>query len=135
MGGKREKSDSQKVLDAVSTLKRVAGIPNSPGKQDEQPKSIPGFFEVHIPDYESGVILANLISQSILKSSGHTEKYWSNKNRWWGLQDQVKLIQDGDDTCRIVFQVPLHITKRVAECLNDTAQNLIMPDKKPGHSR
>jgi hypothetical protein len=129
MAGKREKSDSQKVLDAVSTLKRVAGISHSPTKEDGHFERSPGLFEVFIPDYESGVILANLISQSLLKSTGHTEKYFS-KSRWDNIHDQVRLQQRGAGDCRIVFDVPLHLTKRAAECLNETAQNLIAPDKK-----
>jgi hypothetical protein len=133
MAGKRAVSDEKKLFDAISTLKRVTGTPNSniePGHQ-----ITPGRYCVRTTDYESALIMANLISQCIMNLYGHTEKFWGRADAQGqprphgGLFTETKVINDGNNEYRINFSFPVHSMGRLADNINEKAQSLIAPDK------
>ena|ERR1700735_2103893 len=130
MVGKRPVSDERKLLDAISTLKRITGTPNLPDKKDDR-------NTVFTSDYESAVVMANLLSQCLLKVTGHTEKFWSKGEHPRTAPDwheSVKIVEDGNQRYRIIFRLAPVLHSRMAEHVNEKAQRLIAPDK-PQRSR
>lgn len=133
---RRPKSAYEKFADAVSMLKRAASIPNSPTKKDGPAKTCKDVFEVHTSDYDSALILANLISQTVLKMSGHTEKFWQHpKRQGFGWHDDMPLIHDGGDNYRVFIYLPQWAFVKMAELLVEKAQELISPDNRRGRNR
>ena len=92
--------DESKLLDAISTLKRITGTPGSPTRSDSVSYVHGTNVQVHTTEYhESAIIMANLLSQSLLSLTGHTEKFWNKRdaegNRMrHGFHDDVRIITD-----------------------------------------
>jgi hypothetical protein len=133
MVGKRGTSKAQGILDAISTLKRVTGTPNSQANADEcQPE---GLLLIHTNDHDSALVLANLLSQSLMKIRGHTEKYWSNPKNSGEFHDYVKVISGENNEYRIHAVCPPSWFSLLTDNINQKAQSLIAPDKNPSRSR
>jgi hypothetical protein len=128
VSGRRTVSNEQKLLDAISTLKRVTGVPNSKTKTDEcHPE---GRIQVYTTDLDSAQILSNLISQSLMKVRGHTEKYWSKPERFGEFHDLIKIHPTEDKEYRVYLSYPPIWTRAFIENINEKTQLLTAPDNR-----
>src|SRR5580704_7226573 len=135
MSGKRPVSNETKLLDAISTLKRITGIPSSTIKPDAVEKDLGAHVTVCTTDHECAVLMANLISQCIMKCEGHTEQYWRKRgpdgpmSRRHGYHEGILPINDGvqggKELFRIRFTIPEHWIRLLAKNITEKSESLI----------
>jgi hypothetical protein len=135
MAGKRLVSNERKLLDAISTLKRVTGTPDSNIEPDHKYEKCGGYFCVRTTDHDSALLMANLISQCVMGLYGHTERYWSktdpvtgHKIHGGGLHEDVVIVDDGNNQYRVNISVMLNGIGELADAINKKAQDLIAPN-------
>jgi hypothetical protein len=131
--GERSYSKERKLLNAISTLKRAAGIPNSARERDGDYKELPGHFEIFVPDSNSADILSNLICQSWVEVIGDKAKThgWSEEHTRIHCSNIYAKAEKQDQDIRIVISILPDEMIPLAETLNKKARSLIAPDKNP----
>lgn len=123
--------EERKILDAISTLKRVTGTPNSKAKRDIV-SNTDGLALVYTTDYDSAVIVLNLLSKSAIKASGHTEKFLRDPKRMIRHicdVDQSMISCEGKDCYKIIFYFHPSWKSRLADAIGHTVRTLIAPDE------
>lgn len=135
MVGERSYSKERKLLNAISTLKRAAGIPNSAKHKDGDYKELPGLFEIYVPDSNSADILANLICQSRIELVDEKAKMynWSEEEiriRHSTAYQITKVERDNQDFRLLITVAPDEIIQ-LTEKIDKKARSLIAPDKNP----
>lgn len=133
MAGKRPISKEDKLLAAISTLKRVVGAPDCPAENDRCDAD--GLMAVYTTDPDSAQILANLLAQSLMKIRGHTEKYWSQPKNQGEFHDQIKVLPEADNTYRIHISFPPSWIGLYTDNVTQKTESLIAPGKKPAPAR
>jgi len=130
--GERSFSKERKLLNAISTLKRAAGIPNSATEKDGDYKELPTLFEIYVPDSKSADILSNLLYQCVLETSVRKAEAKSKPvdmeyERSMASSD-VRIQRHGREF-KIVLQEMPDSYLSLAEAINKKAKSLIAPDK------
>lgn len=113
-------SKSEKLLDAISALKRATGIPGHPRNGDTW---LEGTCYVHTTDADSAKILSNLVGKIL--THGHTEKFWKTHA---GAHDLLRLKHLGYDIYRIDFPASERNLRWLTQQVEETTQTLIAPD-------
>jgi hypothetical protein len=134
MVGQRSFAKERKLVNAVSTLKRAAGIPNSATKQDGDYKELLTLFEIYVPDSKSADILSNLLHQCVVET--YVRKAEA-RNKPLDMEDyrhsasfDVRVEKDGREYKIILREMPESYLL-LAETINKKAKSLIAPDKNP----
>jgi hypothetical protein len=134
MVGERSFSKERKLLNAISTLKRAAGIPNSAMEKDGDYKELPTLFEIYVPDAKSADILSNLLYQCVIETS---VKQAEAKNKTADLEYErhnasfdVRIEKQGREYKIVLREMPESYLS-LAETINKKAKSLIAPDNNP----
>jgi hypothetical protein len=117
------KKSSDRLLDAISSLKRAAQIPNLKHLEDHWKD---GECIVFTGDRNSGTILHNLLVQAL--SAGHSSDYW-RKHPGQGLHQKID-ASDDDDIFQIIFPAEEKSCQVLAERIENVTKNLIAPEKR-----
>lgn len=112
-----------KLLTAVSSLKRAAGIPDSAWRRDITEED--NYYSLYTSDLESVHILCNLMGQLLI--APHTEKYYSTREdsdpRYFLTMDKLD-----SDTYEVRFAVLDTEVRQLTERVKKLTQKLIAPD-------
>lgn len=134
MVGERSYSKERKLLNAISSLKRAAGIPNSATEKDGDYKELPTLFEIYVPDSTSAEILSNLLFECSVECGIQRAKAL---NRPVDLEDirvtakyDVRLEKQGREFKIILREMPDSYLL-LTETINKKVQSLIAPDSNP----
>jgi uncharacterized UPF0160 family protein len=134
MVGDRRYAKERKLLNAISTLKRAAGIPNSATEKDGDYKELPTLFEIYVPDSQSADILANLFLECLMETAernakANNKKFDSEYTRAYNLTN-VRIQKHGREF-KVVLQEMSDSYLTLAQTINKKALSLIAPDKNP----
>lgn len=134
MVGQRSYSKERKLLNAISTLKRAAGIPNSATKKDGDYKELPTLFEIYVPDSKSADILSNLLYHCVIelyvRRAEASNKPVNMAHVRIHASSDVKIEKHGREFKIVLREMPPSYLA-LAETINKKARSLIAPDKNP----
>jgi hypothetical protein len=66
---------------------------------------------------------------------GHTEKYWSKRDRWSEFHDAVTVRPIDNNEYKVFLPFPPSWIGLFTDNINQKVQTLIAPDKRPSRSR
>ena len=124
----------EKVVAAVSSLKRANGIPDSPKFKDTMNEKHTSDVDVFTSDLDSAQILGNVLSQCVLVAMGKTneKKFTKEEERHCYRMAEITPLEGGNFRVRI--DCPVKFRLKFADRVLERVQALIAPDK-PRRSR
>ena len=115
---------TDRLLDAISSLKRAAHIQNLKHLSDH---CRDGECIVFTGDQNSSTLLHNLLVQAL--SSNHSPEYW-RKHPGQGVQEKIVSEEHEYDIFQTVFPAEEKSCQVLAERIENVTKTLIAPEKR-----
>src|SRR5580693_3819448 len=115
----------KKVLDAVSSLKRATGCPDSPKLKDAFVEDSTNLINIYTTDHDSANILSNAVSQCVSQARGVTNERKLVKEEEKHAYSLAEIIPVKGGAFKVVIDCPPAFTLALADRINEKAQSLI----------